>query len=154
MSNNPNPPTAHPDVTTRRRRGAATAWRAGIVATALAAVGVLGTAAPVGSQTQQGQVAVWISDSFGGGTVTSRPAGINCHVVAFLNPYESEEPRPDQTGTCSASFPVGTTVTFTATADPGSRLNTGPDPSRLTVNPGYNPVYVTFCPEDGLCFYY
>ncbi|MDF3145322.1 MULTISPECIES: hypothetical protein [unclassified Streptomyces] len=158
MSSKPNlPATADPVATPRRRLGAGTPWRKVLVATALAATAALSTAAPVGAQTQQGQVVVWIDDSFGGGTVTSQPAGINCHVVAFLNPYESEEGRPGQTGTCSASFPVGTTVTFIATPDPGSHFNSA-DPPRLTVGaPGYNTAWISFCPDpeaSPYCWYY
>lgn len=137
-----------------------TAWRRALVATALAASAALSTAAPVGAAhaaTQNGQVVVWMDDSFGGGTVTSQPAGINCHVAAFLNPYESEQGRPAQTGTCSASFPVGTTVTFVATADPGSSFNAA-DPPRLTVGaPGYNTAWISFCPNPEVspyCWYY
>ncbi|NUP24114.1 MAG: hypothetical protein HOZ81_50275 [Streptomyces sp.] len=162
MSRKPNfPSTADPVAPRRRRLGTGNPWRKVLVATALAATAALSTTAPLGAahaaETQQGQVVVWIHDSFGGGTVTSQPAGINCHVVAFLNPYESEEGRPGQTGTCSASFPVGTTVTFIATPDPGSYFNSA-DPPRLTVGaPGYNTAGISFCPNpeaSPYCWYY
>ncbi|WP_030326968.1 hypothetical protein [Streptomyces sp. NRRL B-3229] len=130
--------------------------RAVLAAASLAAAAALATAAPVGAQpaqvlqaTQSSTVYAWI-DGWGGGTVTSRPAGISCHTTAW-DPYSSEEPPPNSTGPCSASFPVGTTVTFTATPDPGSAVNGGPDPASLTVRSGYNAVWAMFCPTDGLC---
>ncbi|MEU6356083.1 hypothetical protein ABZ896_43385 [Streptomyces sp. NPDC047072] len=125
-----------------------------LAAAALAAVTVLATAAPALAQPaatpQQGRVYAWISDGWGGGTVTSTPAGINCHTTAW-DPYAEGAEAPYPTGTCDASFPVGTTVTFTATPDPGSYLNGDPYPTSLRVSPGYNPVWVMFCPQDGLC---
>ncbi|MEU5039907.1 hypothetical protein [Streptomyces griseorubiginosus] len=127
-----------------------------LAAATLAAAAALATAAPVGAQpaqvpraTQSSTVYAWI-DGWGGGTVTSRPAGVSCHTTAW-DPYGSEEPQPNPTGPCSASFPVGTTVTFTATPDPGSAVNGGPDPASLTVRSGYNAVWAMFCPTDGLC---
>ncbi|WP_251070959.1 hypothetical protein [Streptomyces sp. ISL-96] len=122
--------------------------RAMVVAIALGAAAGLSTAAPVQAAPQQATVSVWTSDGWGGGTVTSQPTGINCHQPAW-QPY-SEEPQQPPTGTCSASFPVGTTVTFTATPDPGSYFNYA-DPNPKTVYPGYNPVYVVFCPENDYC---
>ena len=157
MTSNPDPrATADPVATSRRRRGAGTPWRAVVVATALAAAAALGTAAPVHAapaQTQTGHVYAWIGDGWGGGRLTSSPAGIDCHITSW-DPYAENPQGPDQTGPCDAVFPVGTTVTFTATPDPGSYLNIGPDPARLTVASGYNPVYVIFCPNDGLCMSY
>lgn len=127
-----------------------------LAAATLCAAAALATAAPVGAQpaqvpqvTQSSTVYAWI-DGWGGGTVTSRPAGISCHTTAW-DPYSSEEPPPNHTGPCSASFPVGTTVTFTATPDPGSVVNDGPAPASLTVRSGYNAVWAMFCPTDGLC---
>ncbi len=59
-------------------------------------------------------VLLTVSVTGGGGTVTSTPAGINCT-------------RPDgggaATGACSASFPVGTSVTLTATKTTNSWLS-------------------------------
>lgn len=115
------------------------------------AAAALGSAAPAqaGYSTQVGQLYAWISDGWGGGTVTSTPAGINCHQAAWDS--EGTAPQQDPTGACSASFPVGTSVHLTATPDPGSSLNGGPDPNPVTVSPGYNSVWVMFCPNDGLC---
>ncbi|WP_052391075.1 hypothetical protein [Streptomyces sp. NRRL B-24484] len=133
--------------------GARAARRATVITTALVTAAALGTATPLaaGATTPapQAQVSAWVSDGWGGGTVTSQPAGINCHQAAAdpWNGVGQEAP----TGTCYASFPVGTRVTFTATADPGSNVNSGPDPASLTVQPGYNPVWTMFCPNDDLC---
>lgn len=98
---------------------------------------------------------IWI-DGWGAGTVTSSPAGINCHQGPAINPYESNQTQ-SQSGTCLASFPVGTVVTVTATADPGSDVNyldcggaTG-NPCKRTVTSGYNAATAMFCPTDGLC---
>ncbi|MEU6143470.1 hypothetical protein ABZ848_24300 [Streptomyces sp. NPDC047081] len=144
MNINPNPAKAAGG---RRRAVVAGA------ALALAAAAALTTAGPAGAgtvaATQQSTVYAWI-DGWGGGTVTSSPAGISCHTTAW-DPYGSEEPQPGSTGPCSASFPVGTTVTFTATPDTGSAVNGGPDPASLTVRAGYNSVWAMFCPNDGLC---
>ncbi|MFF1722406.1 hypothetical protein [Streptomyces sviceus] len=124
-----------------------------LAAAALAAAAGLATAAPAGALTptvtQQSTVYAWI-DGWGGGTVTSKPAGISCHTTAW-DPYSEEAPPANSTGPCEARFPVGTTVTFTATPDPGSGLNGGPDPASLTVRSGYNAVWAMFCPTDGLC---
>jgi hypothetical protein len=124
-----------------------------VVSAALVTAAALGTAAPVRAQpaypTQQGQLYAWISDGWGGGTVISAPAGINCHQTAW-NP-DGTTPQEPPTGACSASFPSGTSVTLTATPDPGSVLNGSPDPNPVRVSPGYNSVWVMFCPKDGLC---
>ncbi|MFB7950453.1 hypothetical protein ACFC6L_36775 [Kitasatospora phosalacinea] len=136
-------------------------WRSFVVAAAaLATVTAISTAAPVSARaatstttttTTQSHVTAWTSDGWGGGTVVSHPAGINCHQSEW-NPYEEEAaPQPDTSGTCDALFPVGTVVTFTATPDPGSNVNYGPDPASLTVRAGYNATYVVFCPNDNLC---
>ncbi|WP_285737837.1 hypothetical protein [Kitasatospora phosalacinea] len=137
-------------------------WRSVVVAAAaLATATAVSTAAPVYAQaatsttatTATSHVTAWTSDGWGGGTVVSHPAGINCHQSAW-DPYTYDEnaaPQPDTSGTCDAVFPVGTVVTFTATPDPGSNLNYGPDPASLTVRAGYNATYVVFCPNDGLC---
>ncbi|WP_441246354.1 hypothetical protein [Kitasatospora sp. McL0602] len=136
---------------------AGAAWRAIVITTALVAATALGTGAPVTAQaasqaaapTQQGQLYAWVSDGWGGGTVTSQPAGIQCHQTAW-DPY-SDTYQEAPTGSCSATFPVGTSVTFTATPDPGSYLNGGPDPNSVTMRVGYNSVWVMFCPDDNLC---
>ncbi|MEU1480568.1 hypothetical protein [Streptomyces sp. NPDC005760] len=124
-----------------------------LAAAALAAAAGFATAAPAGAQAptvaQQSTVYAWI-DGWGGGTVTSRPAGISCHTTAW-DPYSGEEPPAGSTGPCEARFPVGTTVTFTATPDPGSYTNGSVDPASLTVRAGYNAVWAMFCPTDGLC---
>ncbi|WP_099904173.1 hypothetical protein [Streptomyces sp. TLI_171] len=135
-------------------------WRSVVVAAAaLATATAIGTAAPVtalaatstSTSTSQSHVSAWTSDGWGGGTVVSQPAGINCHQTAW-DPYDgSDTPQPDPSGTCDALFPVGTVVTFTATPDPGSNVNYGPDPASLTVRVGYNATYVVFCPNDNLC---
>ncbi|RPF34685.1 hypothetical protein [Streptomyces sp. TLI_185] len=158
MSTHPLPPaTGEPVVTARRRAGARSAWRPVMAATLLAAAAALGTAAPVHAlpaATQRATVSAWISDGWGGGTVTSNPAGINCHTTAW-DPYaEDAQPQPNPSGPCEASFPVGTTITFTATPDPGSNVNFPPDPNPLTVRAGYNAVWAMFCPNDGLCMSY
>ncbi|OKK04428.1 hypothetical protein AMK26_13790 [Streptomyces sp. CB03234] len=121
-------------------------------AAVLVTTATLGTAAPVQAQTQQGRLYVWVSDGWGGGTVTSTPAGINCHQAA-ADPYGST-PQQDPTGSCSASFPVGTSVTLTVTPDPGSYINYGPDPNPVRVSSGHNAAYVMFCPVDSLCMSY
>ncbi|MGK5730281.1 hypothetical protein [Streptomyces sp. URMC 124] len=146
----------------KNRKGA---WRAtrtsGVVtafvtAAAIVSVGPVqaqSTVQPVRVQVQvqpTAQLSAWVSDGWGGGTITSQPAGINCHQEAW-DPYGSGEPQPDPTGACTASFEVGTTVTFTATADPGSYVNFGPVPNPVTVQSGYNFTWVMFCPDDGLC---
>ena len=101
---------------------------------------------------------VWI-DGWGSGTITSSPAGINCHVQYSGNPYEDDF-TGSMTGPCEASFTVGSQVTLTATADPGSHLNsmdcgTYANPCTKTVTSGYNGVYASFCPDNnGLCFPY
>ncbi|MEV1066923.1 hypothetical protein [Streptomyces sp. NPDC050263] len=92
----------------------------------------------------------WVTDGWGGGTVTSRPAGINCHTSAW-DPYAEDQPQPYPSGPCTATFEVGTTVAFTATPDPGSVVNDGPTPNPVTVRTGYNFTWVMFCPINGLC---
>ncbi|MFB7334445.1 hypothetical protein ACFC00_22775 [Streptomyces adustus] len=77
------------------------------------------------------------------------PPGVNCHTSAW-DPYAGDQP-PAPTGTCTASFPIGTTVHFSATADAGSHVNIPPDPNPVTVRVGYNFTGVVFCPDDGLC---
>jgi hypothetical protein len=103
-----------------------------------------------------GTLAVSI-DGWGSGTVTSSPAGINCHMAsASGNPWENENWNQTLSGPCDAQFPIGTVVTVTATPDAGSELN-GLDcgdvnnPCRRTVTSGYNPVWAMFCPRDDLC---
>lgn len=129
-------------------------WRATVIATAaLATATAIGTAAPVSAQaaTTSSVVSAWTSDGWGGGTVVSSPAGINCHQTAW-DPYDGSDTwQSAPSGPCEASFPVGTVVTFTATPDPGSYVNYGPDPASLTVRVGYNATYVMFCPTDNLC---
>ncbi|WP_218009620.1 hypothetical protein [Actinomadura kijaniata] len=132
--------------TARVRRGA-------MAAAALAAATALSAAVPAQAQVEQGRLYVWVSDGWGGGTVTSSPAGINCHQEAW-DPYaDTSEGTPQQAsaGTCDANFPVGTTVTLTARPDPGSYVNFGPDPNPVRIRSGYNSSYVVFCPSDGLC---
>ena len=53
----------------------------------------------------------------GAGTVTSDPAGISCSVSR-----EFAAIAPTVSGTCAASFPGGTHLTLTATADPQSSV--------------------------------
>ncbi|MFI5796116.1 hypothetical protein [Streptomyces sp. NPDC051677] len=126
-------------------------WRAraaGVV-TALATAATMASVAPVQAQSTA-QLSAWVSDGWGGGTITSRPAGINCHQSAW-DPYASNEPQPYPTGACTATFEVGTTVTFTATPDSGSYVNDGPTPHSMTIRTGYNATWVMFCPSGGLC---
>ncbi|WAU79387.1 hypothetical protein O1Q96_06270 [Streptomyces sp. Qhu-G9] len=129
---------------TNRRR----AWRATGVVTALATAAAIASVAP--AQAQTAQLSAWISDGWGGGTVTSQPAGINCHTTAW-DPYASTEPPLNPTGACTAAFEVGTTVTFTATPDEGSYTNFDPTPNPVTIRAGYNFTWAMFCPSDGLC---
>ncbi|MGJ5755518.1 hypothetical protein FB563_3750 [Streptomyces puniciscabiei] len=126
------------------------AWRATGVVTALATAAAIASAAPAQAQSTA-QLTAWVSDGWGGGTITSRPAGINCHQAAWDDPYGNNAGQPYPTGTCTATFQVGTTVTFTATPDSGSFVNGGPDPNPVTVRTGYNHTWVMFCPNDGLC---
>lgn len=120
------------------------------------------TTSAVAQTSDTGTLSVWI-DGWGSGTVTSSPAGINCHLVSPPGyPYEHESGE-DQTlsGPCHAAFPVGTVVTVTGTPDAGSYLNGGLDcgngggalenPCRRTVTSGYNSAWAMFCPEGGLC---
>ncbi|MFE0046533.1 hypothetical protein [Streptomyces albireticuli] len=134
------------------------AWRATGIVTALATAAAIASVAPVQAQTQSqpqarvtAELSAWISDGWGGGTVTSQPAGINCHTTAW-DPYGSEDPPWNPEGTCTASFEVGTVVTFTATADPGSYVNFDPIPNPVTIRDGYNFTWAMFCPIDGLCY--
>ncbi|MGW2936901.1 hypothetical protein ACWDA7_34770 [Streptomyces sp. NPDC001156] len=127
------------------------AWRATGVVTVLATAAAIASVAPAEAQSTA-QVTAYTYDGWGGGTITSQPAGINCHQFAW-DPYGTEAPpNPNPTGTCTASFPVGTTVHFTATADPGSFVDFPPDPNPVTIRAGYNYTGVVFCPTDGLCF--
>ncbi|MGK5556541.1 hypothetical protein ACSNOI_33515 [Actinomadura kijaniata] len=124
--------------------------RRGAMATAvLVAAAALSAAVPAQARAEQGQLYVWTTDGWGGGTVTSSPAGINCHQTAW-NPYEDTS-RQASSDACSASFPVGTVVTLTAVPDPGSSINYGPDPNPVRIRSGYNSSYVMFCPNEGLC---
>ncbi|MGI5133876.1 hypothetical protein [Streptomyces sp. CA-106110] len=127
------------------------AWRATGVVTALATAAAIASVAPAQAQSTA-QLSAYVSDGWGGGTITSQPAGINCHQSAW-DPYSTGDPQPYPTGTCTctASFPVGTTVHFTATADAGSYVNIPPDPNPVTIRTGYNYTGVVFCPNDGLC---
>jgi hypothetical protein len=126
-------------------------------ATLLGGAMMLMPAATAAAQTgTTSTLSVWI-DGWGSGTVTSSPAGINCHLATSPgNPYEG---GGEQTlsGPCHADFPVGTVVALTATPDANSELN-GMDCGTGTVNPckktivsGYNAVWAMFCPRDGLC---
>ncbi|GAA2856269.1 hypothetical protein GCM10010472_12040 [Pseudonocardia halophobica] len=131
----------------------------------LAAVMVLGgavlllpTTSAVAQTSASSTVSVWI-DGWGSGTVTSRPAGINCHLATPVGyPYEHAAGEDQSiSGTCHADFPVGTAVTLTATPDAGSELNYldcgggMASPCTRTVASGYNGVWAMFCPRDGLC---
>ncbi|MEU9593122.1 hypothetical protein ACGF7W_20095 [Streptomyces sp. NPDC048219] len=118
------------------------------VITALATTTALGFVAPAHAQSTA-QLGAYVADGWGGGTITSSPAGINCHISAF-DPYAGD-PAPTPTGTCTATFVVGTTVHFTATADAGSYVNFPPDPNPVTIRTGYNFTGVVFCPNEGLC---
>ncbi|MFJ4851100.1 MULTISPECIES: hypothetical protein [unclassified Streptomyces] len=124
------------------------AWRATGLATAFATAAAILSITPAHASTAD--LSAWVSDGWGGGTITSQPAGINCHQAAW-DPYATNESQPYPTGTCTASFEIGTTVTFTAVPDPGSSINFGPDPNPVTVHAGYNCTWVMFCPNDGLC---
>ncbi|MEU3335257.1 hypothetical protein ACWCQ1_00390 [Streptomyces sp. NPDC002144] len=124
------------------------AWRAAGVVTALATAAAIASVAPAQAQSTA-QLSAYVSDGWGGGTITSQPVGINCHTSAW-DPYAGD-PAPNPTGTCTATFQVGTTVTFTATPDSGSYINDGPTPNPVTVRTGYNFTWVMFCPTDGLC---
>ncbi|MFF8525946.1 hypothetical protein ACF05X_27930 [Streptomyces werraensis] len=124
------------------------AWRATGVITAVATTAAIGFAAPAQAQ-PTAQLGAYVTDGWGGGTITSSPAGINCHVSAW-DPYSGDNP-PNATGPCTATFTVGTTVHFTATADAGSSINFPPDPNPVTIRDGYNYTWVMFCPNDGLC---
>ncbi|ARZ69876.1 hypothetical protein SMD11_4268 [Streptomyces albireticuli] len=139
------------------RKNAHRAWRATGIVTALATAAAIASVAPVQAQATApvparvtAELSAWITDGWGGGTVTSQPAGINCHTTAW-DPYGSEEPPWNPAGICTASFEIGTTVTFTATPDPGSYVNFHPTPNPVTVRAGYNFTWAMFCPEDGLC---
>ncbi|MER5638816.1 hypothetical protein ABT095_17865 [Kitasatospora sp. NPDC002227] len=139
--------------------------RLAAAAAALTLAATLGTGAPAWAQTATttptGHLSVWVSDGFGGGTVTG-PGGIHCYQGPWADPY-GDVPQPDPTGTCDAAFPVGTSVTLTARADPGSYINYWDPPSSLCnyhsysctvtlkVVQGYNAADFMFCPEDGLC---
>lgn len=83
-------------------------------------------------------VYAWI-DGWGGGTVTSRPAGISC--TTAWNPYGSEEPPP-KSRPSSASFLVARLSLSTATHDPGFGVNGEPAPASLTVRAGHNTVWL------------
>lgn len=121
---------------------------------------------PAASATSSGTLFVWI-DGWGSGTVTSSPPGISCTQTGLQpgeDPYGGEWDGVSQSGTCSASFPLGTAVTLNQTADEGSYFNGGlgtetswspEEPSfTQTVTGEYTPVYVFFCPEDNLCMSY
>ncbi|MFJ9025461.1 hypothetical protein ACIRPU_36640 [Streptomyces sp. NPDC102259] len=132
------------------RKNGKGAWRAAGLVTALATAAAIASVAPVQAQSTA-QLSAWVSDGWGGGTITSQPAGIHCHQSAW-DPYATDpEPQPYPTGTCTASFEVGTTVTFTATPDSGSHTNDGPTPNPVTIRTGYNFTWVMFCPDGGLC---
>jgi hypothetical protein len=122
-------------------------WRVMGLVTALTTAAAIATIGPAHAATAQ--LSAYVSDGWGGGTITSQPAGINCHQAADLDPYNVPQQNP--TGTCTATFTVGTTVTFTATPDAGSYVNIGPSPNPVTVHTGYNYTEVMFCPNDGLC---
>ncbi|MGW2048948.1 hypothetical protein ACWCPF_27745 [Streptomyces sp. NPDC001858] len=133
----------------KTRKNRTGAWRAAGVVTAFATAAAIASAAPVQAQSTA-QLSAWVTDGWGGGTVTSQPAGINCHTTAW-DPYAEEQPQPYPSGPCTATFEVGTTVTFTATPDPGSVVNDGPTPNPVTIRTGYNFTWVMFCPINGLC---
>ncbi|WP_330337816.1 hypothetical protein [Streptomyces sp. NBC_00557] len=124
------------------------AWRAMGVITALATTATIGFVAPAQAQSTA-QLSAYVADGWGGGTITSSPAGINCHISAW-DPYAGDQ-QPSPTGTCTATFSVGTTVHFSATADAGSYVNIPPDPNPVTIRAGYNYTGVVFCPNNGLC---
>ncbi|MBB5117810.1 hypothetical protein AF335_04615 [Streptomyces eurocidicus] len=133
------------------------AWRATGAVTALVTAAAIASVAPVQAQPAApvqarttAELSAWITDGWGGGTVTSQPAGINCHTTAF-DPYGPGDPLVNPQGTCTASFTIGTTVTFTATPDAGSYVNFYPAPNPVTVHSGYNYTWAMFCPDDGLC---
>lgn len=61
------------------------AWRAMGVITALATTATIGFVAPAQAQSTA-QLSAYVADGWGGGTITSSPAGINCHISAW-DPY-------------------------------------------------------------------
>jgi hypothetical protein len=116
------------------------------------------TVAPTAtSTTSTSTAAVTISmEGWGDGTVTSSPAGINCHLVTAGDPYGSDFNQV-LTGPCEANFPVGSVVTLTGTPDAGSYTgdllcgSTSGNPCRKTVVDGFNLVVATFCHYEEVC---
>ena len=85
----------------------------------------------VGLSQESGTIQI-VQGGTGQGTVTSRPAGIDCTLGGPDGP----------TGTCEASFPAGTRVKLTADAADNSKflgwapVNSCPKPKNLTVGAG------------------
>ena len=116
------------------------------------------TVAPTAtSTTSTSTAAVTISmEGWGDGTVSSSPAGINCHLVTTGDPYGSDFNQV-LTGPCEANFPVGSVVTLTGTPDAGSYTgdllcgSTSGNPCGKTVVDGFNLVVATFCHYEEVC---
>ncbi|MFF7893518.1 hypothetical protein ACFZDI_16765 [Streptomyces sp. NPDC007907] len=66
-------------------------WRATGVVTALATAAAIASVAPAQAQTTA-QLSAYVSDGWGGGTITSQPAGINCHQEAWDPERPAAEP--------------------------------------------------------------
>jgi hypothetical protein len=105
------------------------------VALAIAAMVIL-TVGPAWGQEETGTIRI-NQGGTGQGTVTSDPAGIDC-TLGFGDP----------SGTCIATFPVGTKVKLKAEAADGSKfvgwapVNSCPKPQNLTVEAGDTPICV------------
>ena len=130
-------------------------WR--IAATAFLNAALVLNAVPAAAAQPTSTLSVWI-DGWGSGTVTSTPAGINCTMTSSDgNPWENENWNQTLSGSCHASFAVGTLVTMTATPAADSHLNGsdcgGPsgNPCSRTITSGYNAAWAMFCPRDDLC---
>ncbi|MFE8964979.1 hypothetical protein [Streptomyces iakyrus] len=72
-------------------------WRVTGVLTALATAAAIASAAPAQAQTTA-QLSAYVSDGWGCGTITSQPAGINCHTGSYVNDGPSPNPVTISTG--------------------------------------------------------
>ncbi|BAW07284.1 InlB B-repeat-containing protein [Nocardia seriolae] len=120
-----------------------------LIAALLIAAPELGLPSPA-TVKDTAQLQIWF-DGWGGGTVTSSPAGINCH----QSRYDWQTGAGGQiTGTCAISVPAGTSVTLTARPDPDSYFNLwdqGDTPTITRTVSGSSSATVVFCPNDDLC---